>query len=33
MLNEKINFKKISMNKNYKASAEDLKYFKVLLKS
>ena len=28
VLNEKINFKKIIMNKNYKASAEDLKYFK-----
>ena len=28
ILNKKINFKKIMMNKNYKASTEDLKYFK-----
>ena len=28
ILNKKINFKKISMNENYKASKEDLKYFK-----
>ena len=28
VLNKKINFKKISLNKNYKALNEDLKYFK-----
>ena len=28
VLNKKINFTKIFMNKNYEASAEDLKYFK-----
>ena len=28
VLNKKINFTKILMNKNYEASAEDLKYFK-----
>ena len=28
ILNEKINFKEISMNNNYKASNEDLNYFK-----
>ena len=28
ILNRKVNFKNISMNENYKASNEDLKYFK-----
>mgnify|MGYP003324849591 CR=1 FL=1 len=28
ILNRKINFKDISINENYKASNEDLKYFK-----
>ena len=28
ILNKKINFKKILVNENYKASKEDLKYFK-----
>ena len=28
VLNNKINFKEISMNNNYKASNEDLNYFK-----
>ena len=33
ILNDKINFKKIIMNESYKASKEDLKYFKVNLKN
>ena len=33
ILNKKINFKKILVNKNYEASDEDLKYFKIIFEN